>query len=795
MKKAQPIAADAGNEKILQQLAIKYLPFWPFFLILIALSLTLAFMYLKVATPIFESSASILIKDEKKGQEDSKMEELLNLFDTHKVVENELEILRSNEVLNEVVIQMRLYAPVYTESGWRGLLTRSAYNSSPVIVEASDPRAIISVRKIYFTFPEDLNKVQIGESTYPLSTWVTSPWGTIRFIKNPAYKLKTSADKGSLDTPSGEVKYFFSLIKLTNETDILGENLVTSQASKQSSVINIKIKDPVPERGEAIITAIVNAYNLNAIRKKSEVATNTLNFIEDRLKSVKFQLDSVEGSIQKYRNRTGIVDISEQSKLYLQSMATNDAQRNKMKIQMNILNDVQGYLETKNDLGSIIPSTAEISDPTLTGLVNKLNNAQSEYARLRKTTAENNPILSGIQNEITKTKADVLEAVKTQKSNLQSSQDYVNQISNRDSAMANAIPQKERELVEVSRQRNTTADIYAFLLQKREEAASYSVSSILPDSYIVDKATSSASPVSPKKSLILILGIVMPLMVGASLISLKSALNNKILYRTDIEALTNYPVIGEIIQGKFENGLVTASKERSFIIEQFRLLRSATKNLCQPPEELKRLVVTSSVEGEGKSFVATNLANIITRSNKKVVLLEMDLHQPSICEMLGLQRGAGITDYLMGKATVEEILLQTPFNPDLYFVQAGRLEEDASELLLNGKIEVLLDYLNSKADMLVIDMPPINPITDLYVIAPLCDYTLYIVRHGKVRKNNIQMLNENMKSHNIKKVAIIFNGIKKRGIGQYSYGYGYGYGYDYKSSYDSYGKTKKKKMA
>jgi tyrosine-protein kinase Etk/Wzc len=795
MKKAQPIATDAGNDKILQQLAIKYLPYWPFFLFLLIISLSLAFVYLQLATPIFESSASILIKDEKKGQEDSKMEELLNLFDTHKVVENELEILRSNEVLNEVVMQMRLYAPVYTESGWRGLLTRSAYNSSPVIVEASDPRAIKAVNKVYFTFPADISRVEIEGSVYPLSQWVTSPWGTIRFIKNLSFKLKTSTDKDSVDTPSGEVKYYFSLIKLTNETDILGENLVTTQASKQSSVINIKIKDPVPERGEAIITSIVNAYNLNAIRKKSEVATNTLNFIEDRLKSVKFQLDSVEGSIQKYRNRTGIVDISEQSRLYLQSMATNDQQKNKMKIQMDILGDVQNYLETKNDAGSIVPSTFEISDPTLTQLLEKLHNSQSEYARLRKTTAENNPILSSIQNEIEKTRADVLEAIKSQKANLLSSSASVNQISNRDSAMANAIPQKERELVEVSRQRNTTADIYAFLLQKREEAASYSVSSILPDSYIVDKATSTASPISPKKSLILILGIILPLFLGASLISLKSALNNKILYRTDIEALTNYPVIGEIIQGKFENGLVTASKERSFIIEQFRLLRSATKNLIQPPQELKRLVVTSSVEGEGKSFVATNLANIITRSNKKVVLLEMDLHQPSICEMLGLQRGPGITDYLMGKVTKEEILLQTPFNPDLYFVQAGKLEEDASELLLNGKIEVLLDYLNSKADMLVIDMPPINPITDLYVIAPLCDYTLYIVRHGKVRKNNIQMLNENMKSHNIKRVAIIFNGIKKRGIGQYSYGYGYGYGYDYKSSYDSYGKAKRKKMA
>jgi Mrp family chromosome partitioning ATPase len=161
--------------------------------------------------------------------------------------------------------------------------------------------------------------------------------------------------------------------------------------------------------------------------------------------------------------------------------------------------------------------------------------------------------------------------------------------------------------------------------------------------------------------------------------------------------------------------------------------------------------------------------------------------------MLGLQRGLGITDYLTGRASMEEIVLQAPFNPDLYFVQAGKLEEDASELLLNGKIEILLDYLNTMSDMLVIDMPPINPITDLYVIAPLCDYTLYIVRHGKVRKNNIRMLSENMSSHNIKNVALIFNGIKKRGVGKFSYGYGYGYGYDYKSSYDSYGKAAAKK--
>ena len=788
MEKKQPIAADAGNENFFQQLAIKYLPYWPFFAVLLFFSLALAFVYLQYTVPVYESSASILIKDEKKGQEDSKMEELLNLFNTKKIVENELEIIRSNEVIMDVVTKMRLYAPIYTESGWHGMIKRNAYLTSPVILEVSDPATIIEVKKVYFKIAPNTNNVEIAGTVYPLNEWTKTEWGTIRFIRNPNYSLYNSTGKDQ-----SKVKYFFSLISVVNETDALGENLVAAPTSKQSSVITLKIKDPVPEQGEAIITNIVNSYNQNAVRQKSDIAASTLSFIEDRLKNVKFQLDSVDNSIQKYRNRTGIVDISEQSRLYLQSMAANDQQKNKMKIQMNVLDEVQRYLETRNDTSSVVPSTFEITDPTLNQLLEKLHNAQSEYARLRKTTAENNPILSSVKDEIVKNEAAVLETIKSQKANLQTSQSYVDQISNRDSSMANAIPQKEKELVEVSRQRNITADIYSFLLQKREEAASYTMSSVLPDSYIVDKATSTPTPVSPKRGLIYLMALVFPFVLGSSGISLKSVLNNKILYRSDIEALTNFPVIGEIIEGKFQNGLITATKERSFIIEQFRLLRSAVKNLSDTPGHVKRIVFTSSIEGEGKSFIATNLANLITRNNKKVALLELDLHQPSICEMLGLERGAGITDYLMGKVSESEILLQTPFNPDLYFVQAGHLEEDASELLLNGKIEVFLDYLNTKVDTLIIDMPPINPITDVYVIAPLCDYTLYVIRHGKVRKNNIKMLKENMEFHNIKNVALIFNGIKKRGIGQYSYGYGYGYGYDYKSSYDSYGKARKKK--
>ena len=511
MEKKQPIATDADNENFFQHLAIKYLPYWPFFAVLLLFSLALAFVYLQYTVPVYESSASILIKDEKKGQEDSKMEELLNLFNTKKIVENELEIIRSNEVIIDVVTKMRLYAPIYTESGWRGMIKRNAYLTSPVILEVSDPGSIIEVKKVYFSIAPNTNNVEIAGKVYPLNEWAKTEWGVIRFIQNPHYGLYNSIGKDQ-----SKVKYFFSLISLVNETDALGENLVAAPTSKQSSVITLKIKDPVPEEGEAIITNIVTSYNQNAVKQKSDIAASTLSFIEDRLKNVKYQLDSVDNSIQKYRNKTGIVDISEQSRLYLQSMTANDQQKNKMKMQMNVLDEVQHYLETKNDTSSVVPSTFEITDPTLNQLLEKLHNAQSEYARLRKTTAENNPILSSIKDEIVKNESAVLETIKSQKANLQTSQSYVDKISNRDSAMANAIPQKEKELVEVSRQRNITAEIYSFLLQKREEAASYTMSSVLPDSYIVDKATSTVTPVSPKRGLIYLMALVFPFALGST---------------------------------------------------------------------------------------------------------------------------------------------------------------------------------------------------------------------------------------------------------------------------------------
>jgi capsular exopolysaccharide synthesis family protein len=268
-------------------------------------------------------------------------------------------------------------------------------------------------------------------------------------------------------------------------------------------------------------------------------------------------------------------------------------------------------------------------------------------------------------------------------------------------------------------------------------------------------------------------------------------MNSKVLYRKDIESLTRFPIIGELMFEKLEEPIVTKNAQRTFLQEQFRQIRAALKYQGNPKGNVKRILVTSSIKGEGKSFVSSNLAVSIARSGKKVALLELDLHQPKLREMFGISNCAGITDYLLGKTSESQIIIPTDIQPNLSLIPAGYLIEDPTELLLNGRLEMLLNYLDTVFDVLIIDTAPVLALTDATSISPLVNLVLYIIRHDHTPKTHIEFLDENMEAHNIENVALVFNSVKKRGYGRYSYGYGSGYGYGSKSSYDAYSKKKK----
>ena len=264
------------------------------------------------------------------------------------------------------------------------------------------------------------------------------------------------------------------------------------------------------------------------------------------------------------------------------------------------------------------------------------------------------------------------------------------------------------------------------------------------------------------------------------------------MYRTDIEKLTNFPILGEIIYEKVKSPIVTENAERSFIVEQFRLIRTGLKHQVKPPGNIKRILITSCIKGDGKSFVSTNLAVSLARSGKKVALLELDLHQPRLSDIFEVPKQNGITDYLLGEAKEDEIIVPTTKHEKVFLLPAGHLIEDPSELLVNGRLEILFKYLDSIFDVLIIDTAPLKVLTDGLVIAPLCNLVLNVIRHNHTPKSHIELLDKDMKSYDIDNVAIIFNAVKNRGLGKYSYGYGHGYGYDIRSSYEEYSKKNRK---
>jgi tyrosine-protein kinase Etk/Wzc len=765
-------ASTEQNTSYLQQIAHKYLPYWPLFLILLALSYGGLFYFLKTTSPEYETVASLLIKDQTKGQRDSQLEEDLNQLSTNKTVENETQILASNDLVREVVLKLNLYSPIRQDIGWGGLRTQSAYYTSPVLVEAKDPLGLRDSEKIYFKFSPKDSSVTIGNSKHRMQEWLNTSSGEIRFVANPNFRKQTGTSKDQ----GGE--YFFNLVELNKAVKYYVKKLVVSPVSRQSSVINMKLQDEIPERAELFLVTLVDIYNANSLQRKNQIALKTLEFINNRLRDMSAELNAVESNIQKFRDRSNIVDISEQSRLYLQSVEANDRQINNLDIQLSALEETEKYVDQKGTAGSIAPSTSNITDPGLTDLLQKLYTAESQYETLKKTTAENNPLIVSINDDIASLKPKIIENIRNQRRTLMAGRSSLDRTNSRYNSLLNTIPQKERELVEVSRQQSIKNDIYKFLLEKKEETE-YSMNSAMPDCFLVEKPTSTVFPVNPKKPLLALLATIMPLILGISMTGIKDALSSKIMYRSEIEKMTKFPVIGEIHFEKNLEEIVFASKERTFVQEQFRQIRTALKHRNKDKKPFKRILVTSSIKGEGKSFVSANLAVSLVKSGKKVALLEMDLHQPKINEMLQVEKVPGIAEYLELGVNESELFRYSSIDPNLVIIPSGEPSEDPSELLVNGKLEILLDSLDKQFDILIIDSAPVMPLSDAIVIAPTCDLVLYVVRHNHTPKANIQMLDEHMSSHNIDNIAIIFNGVKNRGFGQAKYGYGYGYGSKY----------------
>ncbi|WP_343308200.1 polysaccharide biosynthesis tyrosine autokinase [Chitinophaga niabensis] len=737
----------------------RYLSYWPLFLLAAALGVGVAMLYLRYATATYKISATLLVKEESKKLGEKDLLASLDLFGTDKNIENEMQILYSRTLATEVARNLQLYGEVYQKGNVRDLI---AYENAPLQFKFLEPGKIKAGKPEIVPFVYNASKatVSLYDKTYPLNDTVATPWG----------KMLIKAHQGVL--PDDKTYY----LQITDEkqlTQVLLSRLSVAPVSKMGTVIKLEYSDVAPRRGEDILNELIRVYNAAAIEDKNRVAASTMSFVEDRLNIVTQELGDVEAKVEQFKRREGIVDISEQSKLFLESVQENDSKMSEANMQLSVLDAIEKYVSGKGEGENIVPATLGLSDPVLMELVAKLYETEMERERLKKTTGENSPVLGALNRQIAKLTPSIMENINSLRANLNAGKEKLESANSRFMGILRSVPGKEKALIEVSREREIKNSIYTFLLQKREETA-LAYAAAISDSRIVDAAESSSVPFSPKKMTVLAMAIIAGIVVVAAIITIKDMLNREIVERAEIEKATAAPIVAEIMYDDNNEALVIGDGKRSLVAEQFRSLRTSLSYIGLNGDN-KTLLVTSSISGEGKSFVSINLAASISLIRKKVVLLEFDLRKPMISKMLGIKREPGITNYLVGRSSISDMLQPVPGNEYLFVLPAGVIPPNPTELILNGRLEEMLSHLKTMFDYVIIDTAPVGLVTDARLLAPFADACLYVLRQQVTPKLHLKQIDELYRNKEVGKLNLVFNGVRPRGVAAAGYGYGYGY--------------------
>lgn len=772
----QQFFKERPDTNLVLQIVQRYLPFWPLFVITIIAGLAISWFYLRVQTRIYVANAKVLLKDPQKNGGDSKVLDALNIFSEKKIVENEIIVLRSSVILEEVVRNLDLYNEVHNKGKVR---TEELYKgNSPVWFRAVDKNNINAAGKYFFSVNWKKRQITINKQTIAFNDTVNIGGSAYFVVPNNEYNQNLTGKN-----------YYVIFNSVAGAAGSFAGGLKANATSSSSTVIEVKLETPVPEKGVDFLNRLFEVYNNDAVDDKNQIAAKTLAFIENRLNLVVGQLDSVEKNIQRYKTEESVYDLGGQASLYLSNVSELDRKGSDVQIQLDVLKDVQNYVDTKGRKPGTVPSQMLISDPTLAGLLTKLYDAEFQLTKAESINGEKSDAVILANQAVSRIKNDIRENLGTIRSNLNAVKSNVNSGIAMNSGLLSQIPRKERGLLDISRQQAIKNNIYTFLLQKREETA-LSSAGTTPDLRVLEKG-SSYGPIKPVAKNYYLTGFLLGLLVSVLYVLLREQFNRKILFRSEIEDKTKIPVLAEIMYSRAPDTIAISEGKRTIIAEQFRSMRT---NLAFMGinEENKTLLVTSSISGEGKSFIALNLAMSFTLTGKRVGLMEMDLRKPKLSKYLGINRDPGITSYLIGKASIDEIIKETKY-PNLFVVSAGPIPPNPTELILSKKFGEMISLLKDKFDYIIIDSAPIGPVTDSQLISGYANSTLYVVRHAHTPKVFLRMIDDLYKQEKFKNMALIFNGLKPRGagiFGGYGYGYGsygYGYGYGYGGGSDGYG--------
>ncbi len=749
---------------------------WYWFAGSLFICILVGWLYLRYTNPVYQAVASVMIKDEKKGGDIADNAILKELgINSNKLVENEIEVLKSYDMMEEVVKREALYIDFTVEGRIRNI---PLYGTDiPFNLQILNPDSIFKFVK--WTILPEAGKFNVTSGKQKISdisygAIISLDGMRFRFMPNDLYPVKGVTDQKE------DGSYFVNIMPISAATGIYNGKLAVAPVSKQASVVNLSINDSHIERAKVVLSTLINIYNSRGLEDKNKVTANTIDFLNERLKSVAQDLQGVEGQVQEFKSQHQITDISADAQQFMDLAKSIDMEKAESQTRMNIVSALENDLLLKQDSPGLVPSTLGIEESSLASLIEKHNTLvlQKDRAERNPEIGPKNPLITDLQLQVNEARRKLLDNVRNLK---QAYEIALNDVSRRDEQLRGrlkSMPQLERKLVEIKRNQNVEEQLYAFLLQKREEAA-VTLAASIPDSRTLVKSRGIGT-VSPKSRMVWIAVFLVGILVPFVCMLLMDFFNNKVGDASEVEQKTHVPLIGLISHiRKIESPIVISQKSRSVVAEQIRTLRTAI-GFAGRGKEVRKILITSSQPGDGKSFISLNLAASYALLGKKTVLVELDLRKPHVAKYVGVQAKEGISSVLVNKSQLGNVLIKVPnFDDELYLLPAGYLPPNPSELISTPNMEKLVNDLSERFDYIIIDTPPFGLVTDAVLLQKHVDITLAVLRQGHTIKDVYEALDQRKQRNPEYPLYAVLNGIGRRKRYQQKYGYGrYGnYGY------------------
>lgn len=789
---------EEGKRVDYKAIFFEYLLYWPVIVGVLVCFIVGAYIYLRYCEPVYSVSSTVLIKqaDHSKSGSSAFASSIQDFgsFSVANDFENELEILQSYTLIKKVVTTLGLYID-YAEDGGFGY-DPVMYQTSPIQVWMAPEEAdrLPSALQIQMEcLPQGkVNAAlhyQIGKETCSLeksfdklpAVFIT-PVGTLNL------SWRTDSVSKRLNPP---LSLSATIESPSVAADKYKMHLTAEPVGDFTSIVKLTCEDVSVRRGVDFLRMLVTQYNNEANEDKNQVATRTAQFIDERIRIINAELGSTESELAEYKQRAGLTDLSADAQLALQESSEYDKQRAENTNQLRLIAFLRSYIDDPKNRYEVIPANVGLADGALVNVIAQYNELLVERKRLLRSSNENNPMLINLDASIAVTRNTVLTTVENVEKGLQITRNSLDLQAGKYQSRINRAPQQERELISITRQQEIKANLYLMLLQKREENA-ITLAATANNGRIIEEPRRSGL-VAPNTLNIyfvaLVLGLFFPIM-GIYLVRL---LRFKIESRVDVERITNVSVIGDVplVDNVKTDSVVIKENENGLMEEVFRNVRTNIQYMLQ--EGQKVILFTSTVQGEGKSFNAANLAVSFAFMDRRTVVVGMDIRKPKLNHIFGLSgKLPGMTQFLASPSSVDLLSLCQPtaVSPNLYVLPSGAVPPNPTELVARKSLEQAIDLLKQHFDYVILDTAPIGMVTDTRLIARVADLSMYVCRAGYTHKNDFELINELEQEKKLPNLCVLINGIdmskRKNGYyysygkyGKYGYGKKYGYGYGY----------------